>query len=238
MSRSTESRPTAGGPTIAPTTGRERADVQSAPGEAAVPTPEGAATGPKPTGAAIRVTLAPEHGPAPVMTVESGRASIDGQSIPAELRWVAGDRARLQPQGVEVQFLEPADVARVPPGVTRREVLVEGWRLVVEMEPAARAELRERASRADRAGIRRVASEMHAMIPGRVLSIAVAVGDAVEAGQAVMIIEAMKMQNALRVPRAGIVGRVAVAPGGTVELGDLLIALEPPPAQPAGEAAS
>ena len=70
------------------------------------------------------------------------------------------------------------------------------------------------------------------------LSIAVAVGDAVEAGQAVMIIEAMKMQNELRVPRAGVVSRIVVAPGGTVEVGDLLIALEPPPFQAASKAAT
>jgi biotin carboxyl carrier protein len=36
----------------------------------------------------------------------------------------------------------------------------------------------------------------------------------------------MKMQNELRAPRAGTVARVAVAPGQTVELGDLLVVLE------------
>jgi biotin carboxyl carrier protein len=42
-----------------------------------------------------------------------------------------------------------------------------------------------------------------------------------------MIIEAMKMQNELRVPRAGVIGRVAVSAGANVELGDLLISIEP-----------
>ncbi len=229
MSRSTESRSGGAGPTIAPTNGAEPAEVQRVPGEAGRS---------KPGGAAVRVTLAPEHGPAAVMTVEWGRASMEGETLSAELRWVADDRARLEPDGVEVQFIEPADPARLPPGVVRREVLVGGWRVVVDIESATRAELRERAGRADRAGIRGVASEMHAMIPGRVLSIAVAAGDIVEAGQAVMIIEAMKMQNELRVPRAGVVSRIAVAPGGRVELGDLLIALEAPSADAPGPAAS
>jgi biotin carboxyl carrier protein len=53
-----------------------------------------------------------------------------------------------------------------------------------------------------------------------------------------MIIEAMKMQNELRVPRAGVVSRIVVAPGGTVERGDLLIVLEPPSASGTGEEAS
>jgi biotin carboxyl carrier protein len=48
----------------------------------------------------------------------------------------------------------------------------------------------------------------------------------------------MKMQNELRVPRAGVVSRIVVAPGGTVELGDLLMALEPLPASAPGEAPS
>jgi len=178
--------------------------------------------------------MGPEHAPAPPMTVEPGRATIDGETIAVGLRWIATDRARLEPEGVDVQFL-PTTGSRIPAGVTRREVLLEGWRVVVDIEPAARAELRERAGRIGSAATRGVPSELHAIIPGRVLSIAVAVGDAVEAGQAVMIVEAMKMQNELRVPRAGVVSRIAVAPGGTIEVGDLLLALEP--AAPGTEAA-
>jgi biotin carboxyl carrier protein len=172
------------------------------------------------------------------MTVGPDRAAIDDETLPSELRWIAVDRARLEPDGVDVLFLEAPETGSQAPGVVRREVLVEGWRVVVEIEPAARARLRERASRAEGAGARGVASELHAMIPGRVLFIGVAVGDAVVAGQAVMIIEAMKMQNELRVPRAGVVSRIVVAPGGTVELGDLLMALEPLPASAPGETVS
>ncbi|HEV2006422.1 MAG TPA: biotin/lipoyl-containing protein [Candidatus Limnocylindrales bacterium] len=184
------------------------------------------------------MTLTAEHGLAPAMTVGPDQAALDGETFPVKLRWIAQDRASLEPEGARVLFLTPTRAGTPPPGIVRREVLVEGWRVVVEIEPAARAELRERASRADPAGARGVASELHAMIPGRVLSIAVAVGDTVEAGQAVMIIEAMKMQNELRVPRAGVVSRIVVAPGGTVEVGDLLIALEPAPAPTSGETAS
>jgi len=48
----------------------------------------------------------------------------------------------------------------------------------------------------------------------------------------------MKMQNELRVPRAGVVSRIVVAPGETVEVGDLLIALEPLPALATTETAT
>ena len=229
MNSSTDRPRTEAAPSIAASNGHEPVDDRGPAGEAA---------GQRPEARAVRVTLAPEHGPAPAMTVGPGEARIDGDPFPVQLRWIAADRAYLEPDGADVLFLEAPEIGHTAPGVVRREVLVEGWRIVVEIEPAARAQLRERASRAEGAGARGVASELRAMIPGRVLSIGVAVGDAVDAGQAVMIIEAMKMQNELRVPRAGVVSRIVVAPGGTVELGDLLIALEPAPAQASGETAS
>jgi biotin carboxyl carrier protein len=229
MSRSTERPRPEAAASIAATNGREPiADDGLA----------GAAVGRPPDAHAVRVTLGSQHGPAAAMTVGPDQATIDGRTFPVHLRWIADDRAHLEPDGVDLLFLGDPETGPGAPGVVRREVLVEGWRVVVEIEPAARAQLRERASRTDGAGARGVASELHAMIPGRVLSIGVAVGDAVDAGQAVMIIEAMKMQNELRVPRAGVVSRIAVAPGGTVELGDLLIALEPLPTNAMGEAAS
>ena len=53
----------------------------------------------------------------------------------------------------------------------------------------------------------------------------VTAGDAVSAGQQLLVVEAMKMQNELRAPRDGTVERVAVAAGRTIEVGDLLLVL-------------
>jgi biotin carboxyl carrier protein len=64
------------------------------------------------------------------------------------------------------------------------------------------------------------------MIPGRVAAVAVAPGDVVAAGQTLLVVEAMKMQNELRTPRSGTVERVAVGVGETIDLGDLLVVLE------------
>ncbi len=50
-------------------------------------------------------------------------------------------------------------------------------------------------------------------------------GDSVAAGQALLVVEAMKMQNELRAPRAGTVQRVATSAGATVEIGELLVVL-------------
>jgi biotin carboxyl carrier protein len=109
------------------------------------------------------------------------------------------------------------------PGTRRVEVLVDGWSIVVELEPARRAELREQARRAAAETGHGGPLEVRAIIPGRILSVAVAPGDTVSAGQQLLVVEAMKMQNELRAPRGGVIERMAVAPGQTVELGDLLV---------------
>lgn len=110
-------------------------------------------------------------------------------------------------------------------GRLRRELVVDGWRVEVEIEHERRAALRERARRVGASGGAGGPVEVRAIIPGRVVSVAVTSGDAVEAGQSLLVVEAMKMQNELRSPRAGTVERVAVEPGRTVDLDDLLVVL-------------
>lgn len=74
-------------------------------------------------------------------------------------------------------------------------------------------------------------SVVEAPMPGVVVSVPVKVGDAVKAGQAVVVVEAMKMQNELTAEADGVVDRIEVKPGQTVELGAPLVRLraaEPP----------
>ena len=106
------------------------------------------------------------------------------------------------------------------------EVVVDGWRFELLVEDDSRAALRERASR-DRTAVGAAGGplEIRAIIPGRVVAVAVNPGDTVEAGQTLLAVEAMKMQNELRAPRAGTVTRVAAGAGATVELGDVLVVL-------------
>ncbi len=65
-----------------------------------------------------------------------------------------------------------------------------------------------------------------ATMPGRVVRVLAAKGDTVEANQGAVVIEAMKMQNELKSPKAGVVADVRVAAGDTVALGDVLIVVE------------
>lgn len=63
-------------------------------------------------------------------------------------------------------------------------------------------------------------------MPGRVVGVAVREGDAVVAGQPLVVLEAMKMQNELQAERDAVVRKVHVAVGEAVEGGDPLIDLE------------
>jgi biotin carboxyl carrier protein len=68
--------------------------------------------------------------------------------------------------------------------------------------------------------------ELRAMMPGRVVNVLVKTGDEVAYQQGVLVVEAMKMENELKSPKAGKVAEVKVVPGQTVEKGELLIVIE------------
>ena len=68
--------------------------------------------------------------------------------------------------------------------------------------------------------------EVTAPLPGVVISIAVGPGARVEQGQTVLVLEAMKMKNAIRSPHAGVVAKVLVQIGQTVRHGEVLLHIE------------
>ena len=100
--------------------------------------------------------------------------------------------------------------SRVPQAV---EVVVGGWRFEFDVEDADRADLRDRATSGRDAAAHDGPTEVRAIIPGRVVSVAVNPGDAVATGARLLAVEAMKMENEVRAPRGGVVERVAVGPG-------------------------
>ncbi len=65
-----------------------------------------------------------------------------------------------------------------------------------------------------------------APMPGLIVRVNAQVGDHVQPGQGLVVMEAMKMENELRAPAGGTVKNVLVAPGTTVEKGALLLELE------------
>lgn len=77
------------------------------------------------------------------------------------------------------------------------------------------------------AGAGASAGAVRAPMPGKLLQLRVKVGDRVAAGQALLVIEAMKMENEVVAPFAGAVRSVAVTAPSTIEKGALLLELEP-----------
>ena len=65
-----------------------------------------------------------------------------------------------------------------------------------------------------------------APMPGIILSIAVKEGDEVNAGDALLVLEAMKMENEIHAPRAGKVKKVHVSEGAEVQSGAALVDFE------------
>jgi biotin carboxyl carrier protein len=157
------------------------------------------------------------------------RHLVDGEPAAERLLRLDEARGRLEAGGQGAAVRTDVLFGPIRPGpdrgTTLREVVVDGWRFEVQVEHEQRVRLREQARRGDAAGAAGGPVSVRAVIPGRVVAISVQVGDAVAAGQQILVVEAMKMQNEIRAPREGSVERVGVAVGDTIEVGDLLVVI-------------
>jgi biotin carboxyl carrier protein len=68
-------------------------------------------------------------------------------------------------------------------------------------------------------------TELAAQMPGKVVRVLVEVGAKVEKGAGIIVVEAMKMQNEMKSPRDGVVASINVAPGDTVNAGQVLVTI-------------
>ena len=176
------------------------------------------------TGEEAPVVVAPVD-PQDGTVLAQRHASVDGVTVQAGIVSLDGTRHRLAENGaLTTVVLEPP--TRGGRGATVREVLVDGFRLLIETESERLVALRERATRGGPAAGDAGPLEVRAVIPGRVVSVAAAPGNVVTAGTQLLVIEAMKMQNELRSPRDGTIVRVGASVGSTVEIGDLLVVIE------------
>ena len=74
----------------------------------------------------------------------------------------------------------------------------------------------------DEKGPRKIVAPM----PGRVVRLLVAEGAEVEAGQGIVVVEAMKMQNEIKSPKKGMVKKITASEGAAVNSGDVLAVVE------------
>ena len=162
-------------------------------------------------------------------------ATLDGADHQLEVEELSGHALRVKLG--ERQF--EVDVRRV--GHSSYSILIdnrsfdfevgrEGEELVVASRGgAARITLVDAARRSRHPGTRPAAAgkaALKAMMPGRVINVLVNLGDEVAAHQGLLVVEAMKMENELKSPKAGKVVELKVKPGQTVERGELLLVVE------------
>ena len=119
----------------------------------------------------------------------------------------------------------PASAGDRAEGIRRFEVVVDGWLFEASAEPAARAELRDRVATQAAEHKATARLTLRAQIPGRVVRLWVAQGEIVERGQRLLAIEAMKMENEIRAPQAGVVEDIRIQAGDRVEREDELLSL-------------
>ena len=110
----------------------------------------------------------------------------------------------------------------VAPGDHDWQVLIRG-----RLYPVTVEDEREKRLRSTAGGGVAETSEFHlrAPMPGLVVAILVTEGQAIKKGQVLLILESMKMQNELKSPRDGTVGRVRVKAGETVEQKQTLLSV-------------
>ncbi len=102
---------------------------------------------------------------------------------------------------------------------------LEVWTSGDERHVISLADMRDRSSRRAKAsGDGPV--EVRAQMPGKVVKVLVAAGATVEAGQGLVVVEAMKMQNEMKAPKGGRVARVHAREGATVTAGEPLVVVE------------
>jgi biotin carboxyl carrier protein len=156
-------------------------------------------------GRAVRVEVRGEAG--------RYRVTLDGDPLEVDFQPAGRDFASLIVDGRSYE----AGIVRRPDGYT---VALNGATLDIELKDAARGEgASARPRAAGPVGIR-------APMPGRVVRVLVEAGQQVEAGQGLLVMEAMKMENELKAPRAGRVRDVQVGERQAVETGALLLVLE------------
>ncbi len=155
-----------------------------------------------------------------VVTREGGgfAVAVDGTTKHVDIVPIDGHTLSLIVDGVW-----PADVTISPNGTAgQMTVHVDGTPVAATVNGRRRWGRRDDAAEGGSAAPQRLAAPM----PGKVVRVLVAVGDAVESRQPVVVVEAMKMENELRASRAGTVSEVHVREGVSVDAGAPLVVIQ------------
>ncbi len=153
------------------------------------------------------------------MVIDGDDVQLDGRQLRAHVSEVEGTPVRLLSIGDQVHRVV------VRRGSARGQYTLEvgGFRFDVEA-----LDERTRAIRALAGAAGKAAGQptLKAPMPGLIVRVNVQEGDHVQAGQGLVVMEAMKMENELRAAAAGVVKKILVSPGTAVEKGATLLEME------------
>jgi pyruvate carboxylase subunit B len=154
-----------------------------------------------------------------VVLLDDTGVHIDGEDVAAHVVAIEGTPVRMVTVGDEVHRV----VVRSGGARHLYTLWLDGYRFDVEaLDERTRAIRALSGAAAKPTGPAPIVAPM----PGLIVRVTAAVGDRVNAGQGLVVIEAMKMENELRAQAAGRVKSVLVTPGTAVEKGAMLIELE------------
>lgn len=142
------------------------------------------------------------------ITADGFSVTIDGEQIAVSLRHLS--------DGIEITCDGAVSTAHFTYDASNVTVFMDGAHEFGIVDPLASA------GGSDGGG-----DDVRAPMPGLVKAISAAVGDTVEEGAALAMMEAMKMEHTLKAPRAGVIAEINASPGDQVDEGAVLIALEP-----------
>ena len=143
------------------------------------------------------------------------KITLDGQFVDADIVEVAPNVISVLLEGQAFEF-------SVTPSVDGALLLRTGYREFSANVEDPRAWRGRRHGAIEAEGRQQVVAPM----PGKVIRLLVKVGDGVEAGQGLLVVEAMKMQNEVRSPKSGAVERLLAVEGQAVNAGDVLAWVE------------
>ena len=161
----------------------------------------------------------------------------DFVNVEHSTKWVEErlDLSALAPVPAPAPVAAPAAEGAAPEPLVQRRTTVEvnGKRFDVSLwvpesagAPVAKAARAPRRASGGSGGGAAGSNDVTVPMQGTIVKVLVEVGQAIEAGQAVVVLEAMKMENQIAAERAGTVTEIKVAPGDTVGGGDVVVVIE------------
>ena len=159
------------------------------------------------------------------ISTAGGAAMVDGDPVAADVVEVRPGVLSVLMGGRSLEItLEAAEV--VAPGVVTQALAVDGRSAEVTVEDERRRSLMRSAQAQGSAAGSGGRVALVSPMPGRVVAVPAQVGQQVERGAPLVVLEAMKMESALGAPHAGTVTEVLVSPGQTVQQREALVRIE------------